>query len=1050
MTLIVNDTAPRKQYEATAAQDTFAYTFPIYEDSDLVVYLTPVGQAADDAADILTLTTDYTVSGEGTSNGGNVVLVVAATAGDIITIHRDIPVARTSDYQTNGDLQSTSLNDDLDKLVMMVQQQEESIDDRTLKFIETANLAGVDPAVPAPEALKVIRWNAAGTALENTDDPAVSADAAAASADAALVSEGLADADATQTALDVIATNADVVTTNADVTYSAEWANKAEDILVSVAAGGDGVDDYSSKHFSIKSGASAVAAALSASSAASIPARNAVQNQDALSQGESTRAGMSSTIYTGNGATQSVTTGLDMATGDFGGLVWVKQRNGAADSHRFVDTVRGATIQLYSDQTAAEQTSATALTSFDSTGFSVGADAGVNENTLLYASWSFQTTKKKTGTTNRNKAYTAHYNPDMNFSIVGYEGDGVDGHEIPHHLGVVPELTLFFNRDSVVDNIVKSSLFSSDEYLFLNSTIALTVGATTDVLFGAQTLQLDSYSGFNESTKNIIMYNFASKSGVCKIGKYIGTGAAGNYVSTEVDGGDAFKPSFVMVKNLTTGSTEWLLYDAIRTFTGGITLSADSSAAEATNANRDIDVDDNGIVVNGTSANLNALNSEYLFMAFAETSIDATKAVTNYDYPTTADTLSIVENTLVSAANGFNANGEVNTQYQFGAGKTHALGVGYEDKKLYVYTDKLGNIGTTEVRPLVGLTRKDADKYGEVSPTDALALDIRSRTTDKHFDYESASGVVLASGELAGDYYAHNAFDKDSNDITGAASWVITATGASWVQYKHSEKRILKSWRLREEIVARTPKRFTIEAQNEGDGATWVEIDATYKATTGVDYVGNGANLWGDLQDVSANTTAYDYHRINITANNGDATYTSIQELELNTVLATDYYLVDEAKMYDSSDVAQERVYLGEVITDSTGDISSYVSYTPAKQQVTDIEVHGDLTVHGEIENRGVCTAWVNFDGTQTPPLIRDSYNVYDIRERSAGDYHIIFDEEMDDVGYTVVGSADPNRLFYIYINRTTEAEIVIRTDGGASIDAANIKVAIFGGRKIK
>lgn len=169
MALIVNDTAPRKQYVATAAQDTFAYTFPIYEDSDLVVYLTPVGQAADDAADILTLTTDYTVSGEGTSSGGNVVLVVAATAGDIITIHRDIPVARTSDYQTNGDLQSTSLNDDLDKLVMMVQQQEESIDDRTLKFIETANLAGVDSAVPAPVATQFMRWNAAGTALELVD-----------------------------------------------------------------------------------------------------------------------------------------------------------------------------------------------------------------------------------------------------------------------------------------------------------------------------------------------------------------------------------------------------------------------------------------------------------------------------------------------------------------------------------------------------------------------------------------------------------------------------------------------------------------------------------------------------------------------------------------------------------------------------------------------------------------------------------------------------------------------------------------------------------------
>ena len=39
--------------------------------------------------------------------------------------------------------------------------------------------------------------------------------------------------------------------------YSEEWANKDEDVLVSVAAGGNGVDEYSSKHWAIKSEESA-------------------------------------------------------------------------------------------------------------------------------------------------------------------------------------------------------------------------------------------------------------------------------------------------------------------------------------------------------------------------------------------------------------------------------------------------------------------------------------------------------------------------------------------------------------------------------------------------------------------------------------------------------------------------------------------------------------------------------------------------------------------------------------------------------------------------
>ena len=45
---------------------------------------------------------------------------------------------------------------------------------------------------------------------------------------------------------------AQVASAEAYAEYAEEWANKAEDALISTAAGGDGVDDYSSKHFSIK------------------------------------------------------------------------------------------------------------------------------------------------------------------------------------------------------------------------------------------------------------------------------------------------------------------------------------------------------------------------------------------------------------------------------------------------------------------------------------------------------------------------------------------------------------------------------------------------------------------------------------------------------------------------------------------------------------------------------------------------------------------------------------------------------------------------------
>jgi len=124
-TLTVGDLTPRLQYTATSGQTVFAYTFPIFADSDLKVY---VGET------LKTLTTDYTVSGAGTSSGGNVTFGSGLTAGDIVTIYRDLPVARTTDYQANGDLLAESLNDDLDKLTMMIQQVEYDVNNRCLRF----------------------------------------------------------------------------------------------------------------------------------------------------------------------------------------------------------------------------------------------------------------------------------------------------------------------------------------------------------------------------------------------------------------------------------------------------------------------------------------------------------------------------------------------------------------------------------------------------------------------------------------------------------------------------------------------------------------------------------------------------------------------------------------------------------------------------------------------------------------------------------------------------------------------------------------------------
>jgi len=124
-TLTVGDLTPRVQYTASSGQTAFTYNFPIFENTDLKVY---VGDT------LQTLTTDYTVSGAGTSSGGTVTFGTGQTAGVIVTIYRDLPVSRSTDYQANGDLLAENLNDDLDKLIMMIQQVEYDVNNRCLRF----------------------------------------------------------------------------------------------------------------------------------------------------------------------------------------------------------------------------------------------------------------------------------------------------------------------------------------------------------------------------------------------------------------------------------------------------------------------------------------------------------------------------------------------------------------------------------------------------------------------------------------------------------------------------------------------------------------------------------------------------------------------------------------------------------------------------------------------------------------------------------------------------------------------------------------------------
>jgi len=115
MTYPISDVTRRIVYTGSAGVGPYSFSFEILANTDIAVYKDST---------LLTLTTNYTVTIN--ANGtGSVTLVVAATAGNNITLVGNRAIERATDFVTGGDLFANSLNDEFDSLVIFSQQTDE-------------------------------------------------------------------------------------------------------------------------------------------------------------------------------------------------------------------------------------------------------------------------------------------------------------------------------------------------------------------------------------------------------------------------------------------------------------------------------------------------------------------------------------------------------------------------------------------------------------------------------------------------------------------------------------------------------------------------------------------------------------------------------------------------------------------------------------------------------------------------------------------------------------------------------------------------------------
>jgi hypothetical protein len=252
-------------------------------------------------------------------------------------------------------------------------------------------------------------------------------------------------------------------------------------------------------------------------------------------------------IYTGTGATQTITNGINLSGS--GGLVWLKERTANyTDGHWFVDTSRGVNSVVKSNTTAAQATIANSITAFNSTGFSIGSNASFASTN--YASWTFRE------------------QPNF-FDVVTYTGTGAN-QNIAHNLGSVPGMILVKRTDTVADWQVYHRSNANTQYMVLNSNAVVATGTTrwNSTTPTSSVFTVGTDTTVNASGGTYVAYLFAhdtASTGIIQCGSF--TATSGQQTVTL-----GWEPQWVMVKRSDTAQN-WFMTDIMRSM--NVTSTAD-------------------------------------------------------------------------------------------------------------------------------------------------------------------------------------------------------------------------------------------------------------------------------------------------------------------------------------------------------------------------------------------------------------------------------------------------------------------------------------------
>ena len=321
----------------------------------------------------------------------------------------------------------------------------------------------------------------------------------------------------------------------------------------------------------------------------------------------------------------------NIVTGFQPDFVWIKDYQKCCEPHISFDSVRGTGEYLIPSSSNQEATNNTTLTSFNTTGFTLGTDtvglvnypgrgdyvgwswkAGGNSNTCNKNGTGYASASAAGLTTGTITPIGSSVGTETGFSIIKYTANGVAGATIPHGLGAAPDLYIIKALDSVRNWIVGTWMIPNTQILQLDLSDAVaTYDAWNSTYPDANNVTVSAANPVNASG-DYIMYCFRSIPGYSQIGYYIGTDvASGNKIYT------GFKPAWLLVRNIST-TKYWYIIDNKRSTTNPRNKILYANTTDTEDTLSAVNFLDYGFEVVTTDSGYNDIGNQYLFMAFSE------------------------------------------------------------------------------------------------------------------------------------------------------------------------------------------------------------------------------------------------------------------------------------------------------------------------------------------------------------------------------------------------------------------------------------------------